>query len=68
MREDEMKNNLKPKIYEKYPTIAAFSQVTKIRENRISQIITGRTNPSKAEQKAIAKRLGCQVNEVFPEN
>jgi len=61
-------NKLKPKIYEKFPTITAFSKATKIRENRISQIITGRVTPSKIEQSVIVRELGCQINEVFPEN
>ena len=61
-----MKNTLKPKIYEKFPTIAAFSQAVRIRENRISQFITGRAKPSKAEQRSIVKKLGYEINEVFP--
>jgi hypothetical protein len=63
-----MNNKLKPKIYEKFPTIAAFSLAAKMRENRVSQIITGRAIPSKAEQKTIARKLGCEINEIFPQN
>lgn len=61
-------NKLKSKIYEKFPTIAAFSRAAKIGENRISQIITGRVQPSKVEQRTIIRRLGCQIDEVFPQN
>ncbi len=54
-----MTNKLKPIIYEKFPTIAAFSLSVKMRENRISQIITGRAKPSKDEQMMIAQKLEC---------
>jgi hypothetical protein len=62
-----MKNKLKPKIYEKYPTITAFAAAVKMRDNRISQFITGRLHPSKAEKRVIARKLGCEINEVFPD-
>lgn len=63
-----MKNHLKPKIYEKFPTITAFARATRISENRVSQIITGRAIPSKIEQRIIARKLDCEINEVFPQN
>lgn len=61
-----MKNFLKPRIYERFPTIAAFSLAAKIRENRVSQIITGRLKPSEAEKQIMANTLGCQPDELFP--
>ena len=55
-------NKLKPKIYEKFPTITAFARAAGFRENRVSQIITGRAIPSKVEQRKIARKLGCDVH------
>ncbi len=64
--EDNVKNNLKPKIYEKFRTIVDFSTAVKIPQNRITYIITGRAIPSRAEQRKIAKKLGCEIHEIFP--
>lgn len=59
---------LKAAIISRYGVQSKFAQLVKIREARLSNIICGRTEPTKAEQKTIAKKLGVQINEVFPQN
>lgn len=48
---------LKPRIYEQYRTISEFAWTVNIKENRMTQIITGRSSPTPEEKRIIAEGL-----------
>jgi len=56
--------NIKPKIYERYRTIADFCREANIGENRMSRIITGRIKPDPKECQAISEKLGISSDEI----
>jgi transcriptional regulator with XRE-family HTH domain len=66
----EMIKNLKLKsrIVETGLTQCAVAGKLGLREERISNFIHGRRNPTIAEKAKIAAFLGCSPEEVFPEN
>jgi len=59
---------LKLKILERFRYQADFAMAAKLREERLSRIITGRVRPSPEEMQRIASLLNAQVEELFPQD
>jgi hypothetical protein len=63
-----MNVNLKFKIYERYGTQCDAAKDFNIREDRLSQIIRGRRQPSEQEKKLISSKLKEKREYLFPES
>lgn len=57
---------LKIKIIERFRTQADFARIVGLSEDRLSRLIHGRVKPREAEQKVIAKKLGIEIEQIFP--
>lgn len=58
---------LKIRIIQCFGTQRALARLLQISDDRLSGIVQGRIVPSMPEKEIIAKKLGTQVKEVFPE-
>ncbi len=64
-----MKNpELKAQSYRKYPTLTDFSRIIGLRDDRLSKIIHGRTQPTNEERAIISRKLGVNPTEIFPQD
>jgi lambda repressor-like predicted transcriptional regulator len=64
-----MKNReLKSQIFRQFNTLTDFSRVVGMRDDRLSKIIHGRTQPTNEEKAVISRKLGVPPQEIFSRN
>lgn len=63
-------NNLRLKfaILERFARQADFCRESGLRDDRLSRLVNGRSDPTEAEKRLIAEKLGVSEHALFPAN
>jgi transcriptional regulator with XRE-family HTH domain len=58
---------LKLAILKKYPSQSAFAKALGWSESLLSKIVRGWREPNPDQKKALSRKLGTKVHEIFPD-